>query len=500
MCPRTSEEKRPVTFSLKGVKRIMKYGCRIAVFALICFFGVSNITNAQEEEEVAQEQAPQQQFLQFSGFGSLEYGQYVNYYMLKNPRLPRQSLLRSFLHLEAARQLTAGLQIHAGIEAKLFYNTFGKRYYTGLEAFELPDKYFSFYIHRVDATYSLGDTASPYLQFTLGYFPFKYNPDTRDLGEYLYRSGTYPAVLINEFDFPMSRLAGLKVSSNLFGSLHRDLLLTLETDFPPYFDLNAGYIFTYDAAKIVQIGLGGMYRSLIPADNSLTTPRDPGNFYLKNPYQTYSVDTATGLTDTNYAGDTIFYTVSGLKLMARLSFDPKRIFTGADDDFGIFGKEDLKLYGEIAILGVANYPADTAIKKRSSNFVYGYDTLLHKMPIMLGFDVPTFKLLDVFAAEVEWYGCTYPNSYYVPAKDLIPQPETPDKYSPGLDIHNYHDLDNWKWAFYAKKSFKNGLYVVGQIACDHVRNETPIPKNVDREEALRSDRSWMWVLKAGCKF
>ena len=29
----------------------------------------------------------------------------------------------------------------------------------------------------------------------LGFFPYKYNPDARNLGEYLYRSGTYPGVV-----------------------------------------------------------------------------------------------------------------------------------------------------------------------------------------------------------------------------------------------------------------------------------------------------------------
>ena len=172
------------------------------------------------------------------------------------------------------------------------------------------------------------------------------------------------------------------------------------------------------------------------------------------------------------------------------SFDPKRIWTGSSDDFGILGKEDLKLYGEIAILGTESYPA-------SQNNPYGYDTLLHKMPIMLGFTVPCFKMLDVFSVEAEWYGCTYPNNFeYKNQTQIFPIP------CPSLSLgeHNYNSLDNWKWAVYAKKNFKSGLYMVGEIACDHVRNQTPIASSIDYEEALRTNRSWMWTIKAGYRF
>jgi len=37
--------------------------------------------------------------------------------------------------------------------------------------------------------YSFGDLDQPWLQLAAGYFPFKYNPQASNLGEYLYRSG-----------------------------------------------------------------------------------------------------------------------------------------------------------------------------------------------------------------------------------------------------------------------------------------------------------------------
>jgi hypothetical protein len=488
---------------------MMYHGFRIAVFAAIFFFGALQSAGAEEGDSAALAQMvntkrgnsdPQTQAagmeksdasgilgLHFSGFWSMEFGQMVNAYMLSN-FAPHEDVLHTYLNFGITKQISEGLQINAGAELKMYYNSFNQTERAGVESFFLPAMYYSIYIDRANAIYSLGDPKSPFLQFTLGYFPFKYNPDSRDLGEYLYRSGTYPAYLIADFDYAQARLAGLKISSDLFGWLHQDLLLTTSTDRLPFYDLNLGYIITVDMAKVLNIGIGGMYQSLVPANDNLTTPRTAENMYFKNPVLQ---------PDGSYTGDTSYYTSAGLKLMARFTFDPKRIFLPSESDLGIFGIEDLKLYGEIAILGVENYPS--SIGTPNNYNPYGYDTLLHKMPITLGLNLPTFKVLDVLTGEVEWYGCTYPSGYeYKDQAQYLPTPLPQNQVY--LDAHDYASLDNWKWSIYAKKSFKNGLYMVGQIACDHVRNETPVLSFVDLEEALRTDRSWWWVFKLGYQF
>jgi hypothetical protein len=70
-----------------------------------------------------------------------------------------------------------------------------------------------FYPHDVEGTYSLGDMERPFLTLGFGVFPFKYNPDVRNLGEYLYRTGTYPPTMSNTFDFPLARLTGFRLMS-----------------------------------------------------------------------------------------------------------------------------------------------------------------------------------------------------------------------------------------------------------------------------------------------
>jgi hypothetical protein len=456
--------------------------------ALVCLSSALQPASAGESDSAASPETKVSPGLNalgmhFSGFWSMETGQLENYWM-NSFNINHQNLLKTYVNFGMEKQITPRLQISAHAEGKMYYNTFDKKYNFGVEAFVLPTMYYNFYIDRAFMSYSFGDIDIPFLQITAGYFPFKYNPDSRDLGEYLYRTGTYPAYIINDFDFTQARLAGLKLSSNLVaGKLHQDILLTTGTDRPPFFDLNAGYIGSFNIANILTLGWGAMYQSLWSTNDDITSPKLAENIYLKNPV----LDTVNN----TYNGDTAYYTFAGLKLMARLSFDIKGFFGPT-----IFGSEDLKLFGEIAILGVQNYPA-SVISPNNPN-PYGYDTLLQKIPIMFGINLPTFKLLDVLSAQAEWYDMQYPNNYQY--KGMAQITPTPCPQTQGVSPTNYSNLDNWKWAIYAKKSFKNGLFIVGQVANDHIRNETPIAASVDFEDALRTDRSWWWALKLGYRF
>ena len=57
------------------------------------------------------------------------------------------------------------------------------------------------------------------MDLAVGYFPYKYNPEARNLGEYLFRSGTYPVYLTNDYDFPLARVAGLRYGLNFSNDL-----------------------------------------------------------------------------------------------------------------------------------------------------------------------------------------------------------------------------------------------------------------------------------------
>src|SRR5690606_23264128 len=88
------------------------------------------------------------------------------------------------------------------------------------------------------------------------------------------------------------------------------------------------------------------------------------------------------------------YKASGIKPIVTAAFDPKPLLGGLP----MLGSNDLVLYGEAALLGVKDYPIF-------------YDDWTKRVPVMIGFNLPTFKFLDVLAVEAEYYGSEYPDNF-----------------------------------------------------------------------------------------
>jgi hypothetical protein len=305
-------------------------------------------------------------------------------------------------------------------------------------------------------------------------------------------------------------LTGLKLSSDLpgfFGMTHQDLLLTFETDIAPFYDASLSYIVSQKFGKSISTGGGVEFAHLISVDESQTTPISPTTRY------TIGSDTTSH-----------YYTFRGAKVMGRLSIDPKitedhlvyRII--ADIFYGIIpreligliplkylGPEDFKLYYEGAILGVKNYPANDSLNSINGikNNLYGYDSLFNKFPIMIGFNVPTFKLLDLLSVEVEWYGCPYPDNYKISlgtGNDLgVPLPDPNQR----VVSNNYTYEDNWKWSVYLKKMLLHDHFgVILQCARDHMRVQSLVDesKSSELETSLEEKRMWWWMAKLVAQF
>jgi len=397
-----------------------------------------------------------------SGMGSLEAGQVVNGWDKRslNPTEPRVDhvwLQRAYMQLTVKGQLGdhaaaiisgEGMVTYSWAKQQEFWSTLKPAYY--------------FYPNQVEGRYWLGEKEKPLLYVGAGIFPFKYNPDVRNLGEYLYRTGTYPGYIINEFDFPMNRLMGLRLSGNPLPWLNLDVMLTSEPYQLPMLDYGLSGLFTCSAGKALDIGAGVFFSHLFSINEEYTTPKTSDNL----------------IQDTANPSDTSYYTFRGTKLMARFSFDPKAFFATS-----LFGKNDLRLYGEVAVIGLKDYA------------VY-YDTLWQRIPVMIGFNVPAFKVLDVVAVEVEWYGNRYPNSYAnVWARNNIPQPY---QEPATIGIIDYKK-DDWKWSVYASKKL-SVFTLVGQVANDHIRMVRHDDRESDREEALRTSKDWEWMLKCAFGF
>ena len=340
--------------------------------------------------------------------------------------------------------------------------------------------------------YTFGDDRqNALLQIAVGYFPFKYNPQATDMGEYLFRTGTYPPFIINDFDDCQARLLGLRVSSTLspldFLSLRQDLLFTSETYFPPVGDYSLSYLASCKIAKIAEVGAGISLCRVLPLDPKQTTDESAQGIIYDNNFNPVIQN-----------GDTLRYTFKGTKFMARFSFDPKQLFPSPTLPALQLGPEDCKIYGEYAMLGIKNYGYFNDLKKRT--------------PGMVGFNVPTYpaityailpgalmfrryfkvngataliggaglaagigstfleltkgdyfqkKLrLDLLSVEFEYFDFNYDQFGFPPNTDP----------NAGLGFDNLALQYRFHWSIVARKTIVNGLCIKLLVGKDHYRN------------------------------
>jgi hypothetical protein len=305
------------------------------------------------------------------------------------------------------------------------------------------------------------------LKLEFGYLPVKYNPEAVNLGAYLFRSTAYPSTI--ESGFELSTVVSPKQvgfhldHQKMFGDnswFKSEFYMATEMTYYPNFDFSPSLIFTGNFGNVLQLGVGGMYQNLISVDEEKTTPgKNPyhGGMYAERyvyndsatmrPVLVQSINIFTGLPewDTVNVFDTTYYSFRGLKLMGRLTFDPKPLF-GMDDEDGILSPADLKIFGEGAILGVKNYPG-------------WYNDITDRIPVMFGINLPTFRLLDILCFQVQYWKNPYWNTAENVWRFESPVPyvgdANPVKYDEWLANDSLypkiHD-DDVKWSIYMSKS------------------------------------------------
>jgi hypothetical protein len=425
--------------------------------------------------------------IKISGWGAMEFGQIMHgTYFSASLDHQWQEDFRSRLDLTSA--VNDNLTINVGTEIWYQYSvlavqTNGPSYLPGINII----------MDEADMSYDFLNGDFP-LSLQAGYFKFKYNEEATNLGEYLFRSGCYPTFVTNNFDFPMARLLGFNVENtilkdNSIFTAHHSLLLTSETAIYPYEDLSLSYIFSASfLKKAFTIGGGISGARMFSVNENNTTP------HLANTIS--SITNVRNTVDANNnpitTGDTSYYTFAGTKLMGRFSFDPKPFIP-----LNIFGAEDLKLYGEVAVLGTKNYPIfkDSSIR---------YDLLSERTPMMVGFDFPTFKFLDVLSLEFEYFKNRYFDSYYnevVGNGSRFPLPYTQARGNlPGVDSTSYdHDV---KWSVYAKKTIGKNIQVIAQVAKDHRQATINLsdPRYGDYGDNLTTSKDWYYMIKLAYGF
>src|SRR5690606_24684937 len=141
-------------------------------------------------------------------------------------------------------------------------------------------------ISQAQGTYTFGDLDNPAAKLQMGYFPYKYNADSKNLGEYLLRSGTYPGYLTtggwNMLNSAAFMVQGLRANFSLWdGKFESDVIIAMENSLPPMFSMTPAYVATVRPVKGVQLGGGIACNHCLPVKPSRESPEVGSNMVIK---------------------------------------------------------------------------------------------------------------------------------------------------------------------------------------------------------------------------
>jgi hypothetical protein len=293
------------------------------------------------------------------------------------------------------------------------------------------------YVAQANFTYNWIREEDRSLFLRGGLFAYDYAKENQNLGLYLLRGPVYPGFVLSGFEtkhvLPVANTLGahLRFASGMFT---HDLIAQFETEFYPFYDISPAYVVSARFGSALRLGAGVNFHHLLPVDASLTT--DTTSMIW--------VDTSA------VVDDTVQLSARGVKLMANGSLDLKALFGGVD----ALGPEDLKIYGEVALIGLRN---DKAAK-------YLYGEFANRMPKMVGINLPTFKLLDRLALEVEHYTAPFADNL-----EMFKHIEANRPSVLPLDPDSTITRDDIKWSLYGSKVVHDHIKFSLQVASDHFR-------------------------------
>ena len=327
-------------------------------------------------------------------------------------------------------------------------------------------------VGQAQGIYKFGDLENPSWTLQFGYFPYKYNPDAKNLGEYLLRSGGYPGYEVTGgwsiMNSALYMASGLRIhGSFLSGKLSADLNIFMERDIEPIYDISPSLLATYKPVSMVEMGAGAEFAHAIPVIPSK----------LKSNSAYYN---DTSVTD-NPNDKT--YTFQAVKLMGRASVNFGTLLNNP-----WVGPEGLKLYSEVAVLGVEDY-------------FYYYNNILQRIPVLVGLNLPTLKFFDVLAIEGEYRNWPFPNNTEDVAKYANPLYVIPG----GLEWNQYNPRNhpdsvfsskaNYKWTVYAKKRLIQGVTLYAQVASDYLRGIRWEDNTLTRETVTQQYNQWYYIMR-----
>ena len=370
-------------------------------------------------------------------------------------------------------------------------------------------------VGQAQAIYSFGEDPlnNPAAKLQFGLFPVKYT-SSHNLGEYLFRSGTYPGYLITggwSFLNSASYLAqGVRFSlPTLGGMLTHDFTLFMERGVEPIHNFTPGYMFTARPNAMFEFGGGAVYAHGLAWRPSKLSPKDELNAYSETTGRPVHNEEASNLSPCGEyyktergsppqiidpidstvivlrpgapaadRSDCGHYTFQGVKLMGRASAN-----LGSLIGHPKVGPEDFKVYAEIALLGVKDYP-------------FYYEKKTERMPVMFGLNIPTFGILDRLSAEVEYRKSRFQNTFGLTYLQTIPVPLDNESVAPWQQFGAAPEEtdDDWKWSFYGRKQLTKGVTIHAQAASDHLRH-TDYEAKIHAQPSTVTYKEWYYILR-----
>lgn len=319
------------------------------------------------------------------------------------------------------------------------------------------------------------------LRLKAGVFNFKYNENAKNLGEYLFRTYTYPTVIftggLTRVNGAGVQLGGFDANTKLAG-FNNDILLTAKTDQTPSAALSLTEILSYSLGGIFTIGAGWQLDNFYDPSKIATGKYDVKDFdkYVVLPNGTKKALVGQGsmpVYDSTVDGpaiDTVALTFKGQKVMVQAVLDFGKIINSS-----LLSEKDLRVYFEAVVLGLENRPI--YYEKRSDRTAYAF-----------GLNFPTFRVLDILSAEMEYCSNPYPNDASNATLNLSPTPAP----SPTGKVAG----DNVKWTVYASKTILPGFMITGQVANDHMRLVDYFGHTND-SDVMPKKKNWYWTLALG---
>jgi hypothetical protein len=359
---------------------------------------------------------------------------------------------KSLIHLNTATDATDWLTAKVGFEMYVDFpiNTASKSdrnmYFRGYKSYL---SYAEGIMH-----WNLDNSIMNSIVVESGLFPYTINPEVKTLGNYLHRSTVHPVAITNKNDYPWADLLGVCAEAGFMeNKVKLEAMLSSEFVYLPFFDFTPTFTVSYAPNKVIDVAGAIAFNHAIQADGGLLT-------------------------------DSIGKKWQGTKIDARAIFDPKPLFGGLN----FMGKEDCKIYSEIAFLGLKDSLEVDTSGIGSLGVEFPENSITHRMPIMIGFNLPMFKLLDVFSVELEWFNSPYANSWYgenESQSSAATAPLTAEQWN------NYINDDNFKWSIHLDKSI--GKFEIKTIiGSDHTIYKIYNTSSGNFEQTMKQKGDWQW--------